>query len=391
MGVGSDLTILDLTQNLPGPFCTMLFAYLGANVIKVEPPGGDPARSGQPQVDGMSIAHHQLGVNKQSICLNLKLPAARAAFLRLAAKADVVIEGFRPGVVDRLGVGYQDVSSVNPRIIYCSLSGYGQDGPYRDLPGHDLNYIGFAGLLGMTGTRSGELAIPGVQVADVAGGALMAAFGIAFALYHRAITGEGQYLDVAMLDGSLALAGIHAAAHLATGEPSPPGAMPLTGAHPCYGLYQASDGRPLAVGALERPFWAEICRTLGLPDCIDKQFATGAEGEAAKARLAAVFATRTSSEWFQLLGHACVSPVLSFAETMTNPQILSRRMVTSVPAGVDSVRLVNFPIRFSHRPVQLQRPAPRLGEHGREILMAAGYTPAEVDLLVQEGALVACE
>lgn len=382
-----NLTILDLTENLPGPYCTTLFADLGANVIKIERLDGDPARAAEPQVNGMSAVHHELGRNKKSIGLNLKESSGQEVFRRLVPKADVIIEGFRPGVVNRLGIGYEEMKKVNDQIIYCSISGYGQNGPYSRLPGHDLNYISLAGILGMTGTASGQLVIPGGQIADIMGGAMMAAFAISSALYYRSQTGHGQYIDISMLDGAFSMLSLHLASYQVNKKNPQPSSMPLTGAYPCYDIYPTADSRSIAVGALETPFWEEICRVINEPELIDKQFAEGEEGKLIKSRLTAIFKTRSSQEWFELLSQACVTPVLTFDESLSNPQILSRGLVTELETGAEQIPLINCPIRFSKTPAQLVHPAPRLGEHTLETLLDIGYSHSEIKSLQDHGVI----
>lgn len=382
-----NLTILDLTENLPGPYCTTLFADLGATVIKIERLDGDPARTAEPQVNGMSAVHHELGRNKKSISINLKERSGQEVFRRLVPKADVIIEGFRPGVVARLGIDYEKMKKINDKIIYCSISGFGQDGPYSSLPGHDLNYISLAGLLGMTGTASGELAIPGGQIADIMGGAMMAAFSISSALYYRSQTEQGQYIDISMLDGAFSMLSLHLAGYQVKKQNPQPSSMPLTGAYPCYHIYPTADSRFIAVGALETPFWKEICRVINEPELIVQQFAEGEEGKQVKSKLTDIFMTRSSQEWFELLGHACVTPVLMFNETLSNPQIVSRGMVTGLQTGQEQIPLINCPIRFSETPAQLIHPAPKLGEHTHKTLLELGYSQDEIYLLQEQGVI----
>ena len=240
--------MLDLSRQLPGPFCSMLLADLGMDVVVVASPN-DPMGAGIPL----------LGRNKRSVTLNLKAPEGREIFHRLAREADVVLEGGRPGGARKLGVDYETLRAVNPRLVYCSISGYGQDGPYRDRVGHDVNYLGFAGVLDVTGVRHGEPVIPGVQIADIGGGALMAATGILAALLGRDQTGEGQFVDIGMMDGAVAWQVINAFNLLVQGGAQRRGETMLTGQHPCYALYETKDGRWVTVGALEPHFWRNLC------------------------------------------------------------------------------------------------------------------------------------
>src|SRR5881296_647829 len=256
--------MLDLSRQLPGPFCSMLLADLGMDVVAVYAPN-DPMGMGIPL----------LGRNKRSCTLNLKAPEGRAIFHRLARDADVVLEGGRPGGAARLGVDYATLAPLNPRLVYCSISGYGQDGPYRDRVGHDVNYLGFAGVIGLTGTAGGPPAIPGVQIADIGGGALMAAVGILAALWAREETGRGQLVDIAMLDGSVAWQVVNVFRYLLEREEPAHGETLLTGRHPCYAIYETRDGRHVTVGALEPHFWRTLCERLELPAFVEQQFAEG--------------------------------------------------------------------------------------------------------------------
>src|SRR5262245_26805635 len=258
--------LLDLSRQLPGPFCSMLLADLGMDVLTVAAPN-DPLGTGVPL----------LGRNKRSLTLNLKAPEGRAIFHRLARDADVVLEGSRPGAAARLGVDYATLRELNPRLVYCSISGYGQDGPYRDRVGHDVNYLGFAGVIGLTGQAGGAPVIPGVQIADIGGGALMAAVGILAALAARDETGRGQFVDIAMMDGAVAWQVIHGFRYLVDREEPARGDTLLTGHHPCYAIYETRDGRHVTVGALEPHFWRTLCQRLEVPEYAGKQFVEGKE------------------------------------------------------------------------------------------------------------------
>lgn len=271
------LRLLDLSRLLPGPYCSLLFADLGAEVIKVEEPGlGDYARSNLPHYGktGVGAAYLMLNRNKKSLALNLKADAGKAIFRRLIRTADVLLESFRPGVMDRLGLGWEALRGENPGLVYCALSGYGQDGPYRNLVGHDINYMGYAGALAITGPRGGPPLMPGVQVADIGGGALMAAFAIAAALHHRARAGQGQFLDVSMTDGVVSWLANHYGPFFATGQLPVRGEERLNGGWVCYQIYETADGKHLTLGALEPKFWANLCALLRREDLIPHQYAT---------------------------------------------------------------------------------------------------------------------
>jgi len=364
------IRVLDLTRLYPGPFCTMLLADMGAEVIKVESPGeGDYLRLMGPADGEQSLFFRMLNRNKLSITLNLKTETGVKLFLRLAETADVVVEGFRPGVVDALGIGYQQAREVNPGIVYCSVSGYGQDGPYRERAGHDLNYIALAGILDLTGGKDGPPVIPGVQIGDVGGGSLMAVMAILSAIVARQRGGGGCYLDVAMLDGLVSWLPLAAAEHFA-GRPVGRGEMMLNGGLACYGVYRTADGGYMALGALEPKFWREFCRAARREDLAALQYQD--DQEALKRDVAAVFAARPRREWEEIFrqADACCEPVLSLAETFAHPQVMAR--------GLAAGQALAFPVKVSGQEKQEDRPAPRLGQHTREVLLAAGCSEQEI-------------
>ena len=385
-----DVTVLDLSRLLPGPFCTLLLADMGADVIKVEDTtGGDYLRWMPPLVDQYSALFHAVNRNKRSIALNLKTGPGRAAFLRLVERVDVVVEGFRPGVLDRLGVGYKALLERNERVILCSVTGYGQDGPYRDRVGHDINYAALAGVLGVTGCAEDELAVPGVQMGDFGAGGLGAAVAILAALHERTRTGRGQHCDVAMLDGLLSwMAPL--AASLGDGAPSPrPGTEPLNGRHPCYRLYRCADGY-LSVGALEPKFWQAFVEAIGLGHLGPDGLASGQRAKQVVAEVQTRLATRTRAAWEAVLnGHeTCCEPVLSLHEVMAHPQVRWRQTGS---AGSDPARRALegvVPFRIGDTGPTARRPAPRYGEHTREILAGVGYDDASIEELVKEGATI---
>jgi crotonobetainyl-CoA:carnitine CoA-transferase CaiB-like acyl-CoA transferase len=385
MGLGplSGVTVLDLTRLLPGGYCTLLLADLGADVVKVEEPGrGDYIRWTPPMVDGESASHRALNRGKRSATLNLKSPEGVDILKRLAGAADVLIESFRPGVMDRLGVGYQTLRSENPGLIYCAITGYGQDGPYRDVVGHDINYIGYGGILSMTGPKGGPPVIPGVQIGDMGAGGMMAAVGVLAALHERSSTGRGRFVDVSMLDGVVSWLSVHAAAFLATGDVPGPGRERLSGGLACYRVYRASDGRYLTVGALEPRFWSALCNGLGCVDLIDVQYGPDQEGIAQ--RLQDIFATRTRDEWVQAFAgiEACVGPVNDMSEALSDPQVLARGMVAEVN-GVN----VGPGSPFELGPPEEARPAPGFGEHTAEVLASIGVSEAELAGLKSRGVI----
>src|SRR5215470_3410220 len=324
----SGYRVLDLSRLLPGPYCSMMLADLGAEVIKIEEIKGDPTRMSPPRVDGKSYSFEQVNRNKKSIALNLKSSEGRDVFRRLAAKADVILEQFRPGVVARLGVDYETISAENPLIVYCSLTGFGQDGPHRTRSGHDLNYLALSGVLGLTTDEAGRPVIPGVQVADIAGG-MIAAFGILAALLARERTGRGQLVDVSMFDVMLSMLPVPASQHFAGRDLGVGAKYALTGAYPFYNVYETADGRYMSLGALEPKFWAGFCSRVGREDLIGRQFDEGGRREELFAEVRAIFKSKTQDEWVEFMrdADACCEPVLSLAEAFAHAQTRAREMV----------------------------------------------------------------
>jgi crotonobetainyl-CoA:carnitine CoA-transferase CaiB-like acyl-CoA transferase len=381
--------VLDLTRLLPGPMCTLYLADLGADVVKIEDTGaGDYARTLAPGGSGgkraMTAWYRAINRNKRSLALDLKSPAGHAAFMALARTADVVVEGFRPGAVRGLRIDYDCVSAANPRIVYCSLSGYGQFGPRASDAGHDVNYLGYAGVLHATGERGGRPALANVQIADLLGGAATAAIGILGALYGAQRHGRGRYVDVAMADAVLAHQVFALGAIEDAGREAPRGEDLLTGGVPCYGVYETADGGWLAVGALEAKFWRALCEALGRPDLVPLQFARGDDGTRARETLAGIFAAQTRTHWCERLSgvDCCVTPVLTLAEALADAQFAARRMIVARP---DGSRQFAPPFTLAPPAFAVTRDAPRQGEHGREVLREAGYADAAIDALIEAG------
>jgi crotonobetainyl-CoA:carnitine CoA-transferase CaiB-like acyl-CoA transferase len=379
--------VLDLTRLLPGGYCTLLLADLSADVVKLEEPGrGDYMRWSPPLVGDESAAHRALNRDKRSITLDLKSEEGAAALRRLVRSFDVLVESFRPGVLDRLGVGYEALSSADPSLVYCAITGYGQDGPYRDAVGHDINYMGYGGALAMTGPAGGDPVVPGVQVGDLGGGGLLGAVGILAALLERERTGRGRFVDTSMLDGVVSWLSIHAGTFLATGDRLRGGEGPLSGAYACYGVYRARNGRHLAVGALEPQFWRALCETLGCPELVDHQYGPSDKQAEMRRRLQAAFAERDRDEWLEVFAgvEACVGPVNDLSETFADPQVRHRGMVAEVegePVGAGP------PLKLSGFDRGELRRAPRLGEHTSEVLLGAGFTDEEIAALRESEAL----
>jgi crotonobetainyl-CoA:carnitine CoA-transferase CaiB-like acyl-CoA transferase len=378
------LRVLDLSRLLPGPFCTQLLADLGADVIKIEDPaGGDPARYAPPRIEGVGAIFLQVNRNKRSLALNLKAPEGRDLVLRLAEGADVLVESFRPGVMQRLGVGYQVLRGRNPRLVYASLSGFGQTGPYRDRPAHDLNYLALAGILGLNAPREGMPIPPAVQIADL-GGATLAAVGILAALVARARTGVGQAVDVSLYASALAwlptLLGVH---HAERRSPLP-GEPPLAGGLPQYDVYATRDGRAVSLGALEPKFYANFLQAVGRPEL------ASLEPETARAELRALFASRTQAEWTEFLDgvETCFAPVRSLDEALAEPQAIDLGLVTAVEhPRLGRLPQVGPPFAYSETPASVRRAPPELGEHTLEVLAELGLDEAEARRLAASGVI----
>lgn len=373
--------ILDLSTNLPGPYCTMLLSDLGAGVIKVEEPRlGDNAR-----VLG-GYFFDQLNRGKRSVKINLKNPAGREAFLKLAARSDVVLESFRPGVVKRLGIDYEEVKKVNDRVIYCSISGFGQDGPMRDVPAHDLNIISMTGIQQMSGLKEGPPAVPPVLIADTASGS-HAALAIVSALWQREARKIGQYLDISMYESCFAWQHFNASNHL-SGFIYGAGEGILNGGAPCYNIYETADGRHISIGAVEPHFWAGICRIIGKEHLIDKQFALGQEADRAIGELRELFLGGTSGRWMEMLGpHGlCVAPVLSLKESLDQPQARHRNVLISGEHGGKVLYQINCPIKGPGIDGPLAVKGPGLGEHNEEVFGELGIGGEEYENFDSKGA-----
>jgi len=386
----SGIRVLDLSLQLPGPFCTLLMADYGADVVKVDEPEPRVRNPFAGEEPGLSPADRYLNRGKRSLTLNLKSEEGKGIFRKLASEADVVVEGFRPGVTTRLGVDYATLSALSPRLVYCSISGYGQTGPMRNVAGHDINYLSYAGILGLCGHKDGPPALPAVQIGDLFGGALMALSGILMALLSRETTGKGMWLDLSMTDGALAMLSIHAAAYFSEGVPPERGAMPLTGRYPCYGTYRCADGRYVSIGPLEAWFWERMVGALGREDLLNSQYAEEREGERVRAELAKIFSAKTRDEWVAFFREqdVCLSPVLSLPEALAHADTQSRRMVIEVDSAVGGKeRQLGLPIKVAGAEESPPRRSPRLGEHDEEILQGIGYTAAQIGELRTKGVI----
>ena len=343
------IRVLDLTRLLPGAVATQQLVDWGAEVIKIEQPGaGDYARAMSPAVFA------QTNGGKKSVSVDLKHPGGREILISLVQGADILVEGFRPGVMARLGLSYAELCPQNDRLIYVSLTGYGQCGPFADLAGHDVNYLALGGVLGLN-----LPVIPGVQIADLVGGSMQSVLGILLALEQRHQTGKGRHVDVSMYAGVTSLLTVPLSVYLETGHEAQPGGERLSGAYACYNIYQAGDGRWVAVGALEPKFWAELCKRLNCEDLIASQFAGPDTQALLKSRLAEIFQTKTAAAWFEALrgSDCCVTPVRSISEVA------------------------------AELPQRGGPPPPKLGEHTREVLLGLGISEGEAEKLQRAGTI----
>jgi crotonobetainyl-CoA:carnitine CoA-transferase CaiB-like acyl-CoA transferase len=380
------IRVLDLSRLLPGPYCSLILADMGAEVIKIEEPGfGDYIRWIPPFIHGRSYRYLILNRNKKSVTLDLKAPEGREIFLKLVRNSDVVIDSFRPGVAKRLKISYDELKVVNPRLIYCAISGYGQDGPYSCLPGHDIDYIGYAGALGITGEKDGPPIVPGVQIGDVGGGGMLAATSILAALIARTRTGRGQLCDVSMLDGVVSWLTIHAAQFFGEGKPPERGNMLLSGALAAYNIYQTKDGRYLTLGILEEWFWKNLCNALKRDDLSKTNFMSPNEQQNLSASLKEIFKTRTLSEWITFLNAADVpcGPVNSIEDVFKDQQVLYRKMLLEIDDPVvGKIKQIGIPIKLSETPGAIRSPPPELGQQTEEVLTTiGGLTKDEVKRL----------
>ncbi len=393
------IRVLDLSNYVPGALCTMILADFGAEVIKVEPakafPMGDMGYSPGGKDREREAAFFALNRNKKCIGLNLRSDEGRRIFHRMAKDADVVIEGYRPGVVERLGVDYKTVSGINPRIVYCSLSGYGQDGPYRLFSGHDINYISLAGVLGLIGPKEGPPAIPLNIIADFAGVSLYGTIGILLALAARNRTGRGQYIDHTYMEGALHLITWFTHRFFMDGTVLKPGVSWAQGAYPHYGVYRTKDGKWLSIGCLEPHFWDNLCKVIGKEEYMPHKWSMemtfkGPEPkfDEIRAGLEKVFLERSRDEWFDLLAanDIPVGKVNSLEEAFRDPQILHRNMVIELDhPKLGKVKQVGILPKLSDTPGQVRRFAPVHGEHTEEILGTLGFSAEEIGKLRKDG------
>ena len=377
------IKVLDLAWVGPGPFCATILGDLGADIIKIHEP--DPERRGGLVKYALPDIPTFPGIrNCRVMGLDLKAKEGRDVFYELAKTADVVAESYRPGVMKRLGIDYKAVSKVNPRIVYAAMTSYGQDGPYRDLPGHDINYVSVGGLLGMTGESGGAPVIPGTLIADLAAGGMSAVIGILAALMARESTGRGQFVDVSITDGIVALMSMWIDPYLHYGMNYKRGETMFTGLYPWYNVYETKDGKYISIGAIETWFYKNLCQLLGRDDFIEHQYTGGEKHEEMFRYFRETFLTKTRDEWLKILRQkdTCVAPVYSVEELVSDPQLLARGTIMEISnPTLGSVKQVSSMLKMSASPFKVRNWARSFGEHTDEILRELGYSKARIKAL----------
>ena len=367
----------------------MILGDLGADVVKVEQPEiGDYARFAPPLIGDTGSAFLMLNRNKRSITLNLKNAEAKEILHKLAAKADVFVESYQPGVAERLGVGYSAIRKVNEHIIYCSISGYGQTGPYRDLVGHDLNYVAYSGTIGATGLKGGPPVIPAVQISDIQS-AIYAAVAITAALYRREKTGEAELIDVSLMDTAVASMIMPLSFHFA-GASTERGESFLSGGAPFYNVYETKDRRFISIASLEPKFWVELCNALGVEEYQDQQIVSAEVSQQIRAVLAEKFREKKRDEWVKILNEREIpcAPVYDVSEVPADPQVRARKMIFEMETeAFGKLNQLATPIRISQNPLVVRSGPPKLGQHTLEILRGLGYSTKDVERLKTEGAI----
>lgn len=383
------IRILDLSKYLPGPFATQFLADFGADVIKIEEPGGEPGRSIYPLTSGLSPRYCSVNRNKRSVTLDLKSSEGRKVFMKLAESADVVVDQFRPGVMDRLGIGYESLRALNPGLIYCSITGYGMTGPMRHAAGHDVNYMSTAGVSGLIAGRNGVPVIPGIQVADVAGGSLYAVIGILLALFSRTRTGRGQLCDIAMMDGALSLIAYTVGEWSARGTLPGAGNEILTGGFAMYNVYKCKDGRYVSLGAIEPKFWQGFCDCIGRPGFRELQFARERQDWLID-EISSIMLTRARDEWVELFRgrDVCFTPVLDLDEVPEQEQVRAREMMIRIAnfmGGGTDIFVAGNPVKLSDTPCEIKTEFAEAGADTEGILIEAGYSPGSISDLKRAG------
>ncbi|MGH1362969.1 MAG: CaiB/BaiF CoA transferase family protein [Calditrichia bacterium] len=393
LGTGplSGIRILDLTRLYPGPLATMMMADMGADVIKIEDIiSPDYMRDYPPYVNDLSAGYMAVNRSKRSLALRLSEERGQEVFFDLVKTADIVVEQFKPGVLQKIGLDYVEAIKTNPRVIYVSLTGYGQSGPYAQNTGHDVNYLGLSGILSNTINDRGEPVVPGAQITDVAG-AYMAMNACMAALLARDRTGQGQRVDVSLLDAALPMMSLPLAHYWSTGEKLPPSQQPLTRGMAAYGTYRCKDGKYVALGAVEPKFWTRFCELAGKPKWLDKMNSSGREATKLRKEIVSLFKGKPRDYWLDQIGAGdyCLTPVLDVEDIEDDPHIKSRGMVdVREHPQFGKVKTIGIPLKFSHTHPRISNTAPNLGEHTAEVLMELGYSEGKIDELRRLGIVV---
>ncbi len=384
--------IIDFTRLYPGPFGTQLLGDLGAEVIKLENKDSpDYIRFFPPMFNKEGAGYIAVNRNKKSFAIDTRSDEGKELFFKLVEVSDVVVEQFRPGVIDSMGFGYKEAASRNPKIIFCSITGFGQTGPYSQIPGHDMNYMGLAGITDVIGVKDGDPVVPGIQVADVAGGGLMSVIGILSALAAREKTGRGQHVDVSMFDGILPFMGVHYSAYLAGGELPKRGDSFLSGGLLCYDIYKTKDDRYITLGALEHKFWKRVCELIGKEEWKDSQYAQGEERDAMKEELKGIIRCKTRDEWMEVFRgeESMTEAVLTIDEVENNPHAIARDMIVEMDHPTEGkVKGIGIPLKFSDTEAKEIKPPPILGQHNDEILGLIGLSEEEIGELREKGVVI---
>lgn len=381
--------MLDVSRYLPGPYCSMILADLGMKVLRIEEPKmGDPARWVGPKRNKDSVYYLAANRNKRSMGLNLKSKEGKEIFLSLCTRHDVVLENFKPGTMDRLGLGYRMLSEKNPALVFCSISGFGQEGPYRGRPGHDINYISLAGLLGIMESESNRPIIPAIPIADLTSG-LLASIGILAALIARNKTGKGRYVDISMMDGIISSLCYQLARFGLEGKPPNKSDLEFGGDMPCYRVYRTADNKFMALGATDAIYWKKFCQLIGLPEIEGKQWGSGEERNEIVSLLETTFRKKTQNEWNELFAgkNVCCDPVRTIAELPSDPQVRNRRMIFEMNHSTEGKILqTGNPIKLSEMEEVFQ-PPPQLGENTEEVIREMGYDNETIALFRKKGVI----
>ena len=384
------IKILDLSRLLPFNYCTMMLADLGADVLKIEEPKiGDYMRWLPPKLKNENAIFLMANRNKKSMTLNLREERGKEILRELIKEYDVLFESFRPGVMKKLGVGYDELKKINPRLVFCSSTGYGQDGPYNFRPGHDMNYISIAGILEATGKHTGAPVIPGIPVADMSIG-IFSAFSMLAGIIERDRSGEGQYIDISMTDCMVSYNMANIANYVASQQSDNAEILGLTGEVPCYNVVKTKDGKFISLGNIEDKFWMILLELIGLEELKDAQFASGEEAKKAMDKIQDVFLTKTRKEWLDLMEgkDICYAPVNDIDDLMVDPQVKHRKMILEMDHPVEGkIPTIGFPFKFSKTPAKINTTTPSLGQHTDEILKKLGIQDKEIAELQEKGVI----